>query len=324
MLPYIPPELCDHIIDYLHDDRASLASCALACHAWLPSARYHQFRETKLDWKTFDSFLEIVSASPGIARAVASLEIYSSHPKSTVWREVDFSFLAQLPSVRTLILTNLGMDVSVHTALIQYLQTPTTLTITWCWFESFDDLAALVASFPALEALVLDSNLWNRRRRQESITADEPWESRPPPRLKKLEVVASQSNPQLYDPQLVHDWLLSPSSPDAERGTKLLEALGYCVQSATDALDLMLLLDSIAPTLKDLDLVVEQEEQLEGMRYFDFVYVRTTYLLLMMDSNRHHQLFSEIPNSHWKHVRHSRVAPCASTCARCVCRRTSR
>lgn len=265
MPPFIPPEICDRIIDYLHDDRTSLASCALTCHAWLSSARYHQFRETRIEWKKFHSFLDILSTSPpGLARAIANLEIHSLHPKSTVWRDVDFdAFLANFPRVSTLTLTNLGMDGPVHAAMVKHLKMVKRLEITYCWFETCDDLVALVASFPALEALALDSNVWTRRRRRNSITANKPWEAHPPPRLRELEVIASQSNPELYDPQLFYDWLLGNSGSEAGKVSPI-EGLYYCVQCASDTLDLQSLLRSIAPTLKDLELLIEQEEQLEG------------------------------------------------------------
>ncbi|KZT74615.1 hypothetical protein DAEQUDRAFT_660381, partial [Daedalea quercina L-15889] len=41
--PVVPPELCDVVIDYLHDDPRTLAVCALVCRTWVPSSRMHQF-----------------------------------------------------------------------------------------------------------------------------------------------------------------------------------------------------------------------------------------------------------------------------------------
>ncbi|KAI0753797.1 hypothetical protein C8Q74DRAFT_339584 [Fomes fomentarius] len=34
-------EVVDNIVDHLYDDISSLKVCALVCHAWLPSCRYH-------------------------------------------------------------------------------------------------------------------------------------------------------------------------------------------------------------------------------------------------------------------------------------------
>ncbi|KAH9922702.1 uncharacterized protein B0H18DRAFT_879070, partial [Fomitopsis serialis] len=41
--PVVPAELCDTVIDHLHDDPRTLAACALVCRAWVPSSRMHQF-----------------------------------------------------------------------------------------------------------------------------------------------------------------------------------------------------------------------------------------------------------------------------------------
>ncbi|KAK7051540.1 hypothetical protein VNI00_004518 [Paramarasmius palmivorus] len=43
--PVFPPELCDLIIDHLHNDSASLLACALVCKSWLPRSRSHLFPE---------------------------------------------------------------------------------------------------------------------------------------------------------------------------------------------------------------------------------------------------------------------------------------
>ncbi|KAI0940894.1 hypothetical protein AcV7_003146 [Taiwanofungus camphoratus] len=38
-----PPEICDHILDHLWDDRAALEACSLTCPEWLPTTRFHLF-----------------------------------------------------------------------------------------------------------------------------------------------------------------------------------------------------------------------------------------------------------------------------------------
>jgi hypothetical protein len=39
----LPPELIEHIIDYLYWSQKDLQACALVCKAWLPSTRFHLF-----------------------------------------------------------------------------------------------------------------------------------------------------------------------------------------------------------------------------------------------------------------------------------------
>ncbi|KAF8218062.1 hypothetical protein K438DRAFT_1451511, partial [Mycena galopus ATCC 62051] len=38
-----PPELEDALIDFCHEDHATLATCGLVCRDWLPTSRYHLF-----------------------------------------------------------------------------------------------------------------------------------------------------------------------------------------------------------------------------------------------------------------------------------------
>jgi hypothetical protein len=41
-------ELCDYIIDFLHDDEVSLRACSLVCRSWVPASRVHLFDHLKL------------------------------------------------------------------------------------------------------------------------------------------------------------------------------------------------------------------------------------------------------------------------------------
>jgi ankyrin repeat protein len=45
-------ELQDMIIDFLYDDQDTLRTCSLVCKSWLPSARFHRFRE-KTSWPMY-------------------------------------------------------------------------------------------------------------------------------------------------------------------------------------------------------------------------------------------------------------------------------
>jgi hypothetical protein len=48
VVPSIPQELVDHILDHLFDDIPALLSCALVCRAWLPTCRLHLFSNVSL------------------------------------------------------------------------------------------------------------------------------------------------------------------------------------------------------------------------------------------------------------------------------------
>ncbi|EKM54075.1 uncharacterized protein PHACADRAFT_96476 [Phanerochaete carnosa HHB-10118-sp] len=41
--PRFPQELCDLVIDHLHDEPAALKACSLVCRAWFPSTDLYLF-----------------------------------------------------------------------------------------------------------------------------------------------------------------------------------------------------------------------------------------------------------------------------------------
>ena len=49
MLPAIPQELSDMIIDFLFKDVTALCSAALVCKSWLPASRFHLFSDIELN-----------------------------------------------------------------------------------------------------------------------------------------------------------------------------------------------------------------------------------------------------------------------------------
>ena len=49
MLPAIPQELSDTILDFLHDDVTALCSAGLVCRSWLPASRLHLFSDIELN-----------------------------------------------------------------------------------------------------------------------------------------------------------------------------------------------------------------------------------------------------------------------------------
>jgi len=67
MLPQLPVELTDIVIDFLWGDKLSLASCSLVCHDWLATARFHLFHTVILHSDehspTLPSFITFLKAS---------------------------------------------------------------------------------------------------------------------------------------------------------------------------------------------------------------------------------------------------------------------
>jgi len=45
--PYLPPEILDHIVNYLHDDQNALKGCCLVSKSWIPRTRKHLFAKVE-------------------------------------------------------------------------------------------------------------------------------------------------------------------------------------------------------------------------------------------------------------------------------------
>ncbi|KZT71049.1 hypothetical protein DAEQUDRAFT_764274 [Daedalea quercina L-15889] len=155
MVPYLPAELIDHIIDYLHDDFRSLATCALTCRQWLPAAHFHTFGSVVLWPDTCKTFAELLAASPELALVVHSVEMRSLVHGSRVWQLVDLSFLDVLTAVTDLKLNTIRVADAVHEALIRTLLTVRKLAVDGCWFATLQDFAALASSFRGIESLAI-------------------------------------------------------------------------------------------------------------------------------------------------------------------------
>ncbi|KAI0784252.1 hypothetical protein C8Q75DRAFT_724813 [Abortiporus biennis] len=83
-----PPELRDLIIDHIHDDRATLKAASLTSRSWLPRARYHIFRRTKIaPGPCADNFRRLLSSVPDVGKYVQDVEICGT--KADDWLAAD-------------------------------------------------------------------------------------------------------------------------------------------------------------------------------------------------------------------------------------------
>src|SRR5271170_2648382 len=63
LMPRLPAELTDRVIDHLHSDRLTLARCSLVCKTWLPASRYHLFNTAiRLTKSNINSFVELLDS----------------------------------------------------------------------------------------------------------------------------------------------------------------------------------------------------------------------------------------------------------------------
>src|ERR1700722_9015390 len=62
--PALPTEIQDYILDFLHDSRPTLKTCALVCRAWVPTSRYHLFFNITLQYVSRARSLKMLLENP--------------------------------------------------------------------------------------------------------------------------------------------------------------------------------------------------------------------------------------------------------------------
>ena len=140
MLPAIPQELSDTILDFLHDDVTALCSAGLVCKSWLPASRFHLFSDIKLNTGINEHrrFLEVICAECStIPPYILSLSIVGSvdtllrlpllsNLESLSLMRIDMAYLTRDSKKRlTTLLQNLTalylVSIMVHSCFLLYL-----------------------------------------------------------------------------------------------------------------------------------------------------------------------------------------------------------
>ncbi|KAH9947976.1 hypothetical protein B0H21DRAFT_300205 [Amylocystis lapponica] len=238
-MPTIPPEMCDYVINFLHDDTRALGACSLTCRAWVPATQVHLFRNISLDnSKLFTAFCRLLHTAPHLGYHVRELSI----ARTSVAVNCDVndpeaglnlcSILTHLSGIQTLgfYLTHLP---SVPT--LGFYVPLTELTLVACRFPAFDDFIDLFYSFPQLEHLHLVTVTWQTRSldlRPRSAA----------PKLRKLTIGRDS------DICLLVEWLL------AEALCSKIDSISVRCATKLEAIAVGALLEVLGSSLKDLTL----------------------------------------------------------------------
>jgi len=160
----LPPEILDHVIDYLHNETATLKACCVVSKSWVPRARKHLFAHVELDacdflFETWKKTFPDPSSSP--AHHTRSLLILTP-PTITAADTSAGGWVRTFRSVTHLQLIHL--DRASLVLLHGLSPAVRSLNLTIVPFEVFD----LICSFPLLEDLRLisldpenDAEVWN-------------------------------------------------------------------------------------------------------------------------------------------------------------------
>ncbi|SJL13806.1 uncharacterized protein ARMOST_17254 [Armillaria ostoyae] len=168
----LPAELCNLIIDHLHDSKPSLLACSLVCRAWIPECRFHLFHNLRLCRDTADTFFQLFE-SPHATLASAHIRELDV-AQNTVIRggslEGDLleglafqGVLTRCPAdvfehVQKLSVTWVGwwtLTGAERLSIGHIFKNVTELALWTVVFQTDEELQALVASFPPLEVLSL-------------------------------------------------------------------------------------------------------------------------------------------------------------------------
>ncbi|KAI0350813.1 hypothetical protein OH77DRAFT_1008220 [Trametes cingulata] len=78
ILPPLPGEITDAIIDHLHDSRDTLRSCALVCSSWLASSRHHLFAffSAGPEKAALTDLLDFVTTKPDVTGHIRHFLLY--------------------------------------------------------------------------------------------------------------------------------------------------------------------------------------------------------------------------------------------------------
>ncbi len=107
--PRLPPELSDAVMDFLHNDKKTLRTCALVCKAWVATSRLHLFHEITLqvkDGRFSEVFAQMLRSASAVSSSVKVLHVRpaATHSKGILRPSSALSVLDHLPALHSLIL----------------------------------------------------------------------------------------------------------------------------------------------------------------------------------------------------------------------------
>ncbi|OBZ67510.1 hypothetical protein A0H81_12544 [Grifola frondosa] len=150
MVPVLPPEVTDCIIDALHD-RQTLCSCALTCRNWLPASRYNLFYRITINKRpNYDALLWEDKERPWVH---VIPHVFSIH-----LRNVRFLTIGDF------IWDTFRLPPSFYT-LGTHFTSVSTLELCSGRFSTFSEFRRLICAFPQLSRLFVQDTEWSRSPR---------------------------------------------------------------------------------------------------------------------------------------------------------------
>jgi hypothetical protein len=166
----LPPELTDHIIDFLHSDRYALAKCALVHRSWIPTSRLHLCAVLNLTRRNTPTFISLLRSND------STIEKYAHKLRIGSWMRFArlAPFLGRFLTLKSLVLSGTQPEIKeTDDVLSLWLNRITNLDIRLFRIDRQKDFARFIDAFSSLERLYLDfqTNFISYRTQPPSITS---------------------------------------------------------------------------------------------------------------------------------------------------------
>ena len=164
----LPPEIVDHIVDFV-DDRRTLKACSLVAKGWAPRSQVHLFRQVHFrSHRRWKEIMPVGDASP--ARHTRTLTLEQGTTPRRSWINTDnlyhFPHLYDFRNVETLILAGWLSEEFTKSGLKKYFshfgQCLRTLKLSGECISA-DHLLVLLGHLPNLENLIMKEPVYGMR-----------------------------------------------------------------------------------------------------------------------------------------------------------------
>ncbi|KAI1796394.1 hypothetical protein LXA43DRAFT_937281 [Ganoderma leucocontextum] len=242
----LPPELVDHILDYLYHDTQSLAACASAGRRLLHASRYHRFNGRHLTYVRAMTLEPLLVASPTLASSIPSLTYRPfgrSYRDNIACLPAAFTFLQLLPNL---------IDLRIQARALPYIghlgSQLAYLRIDDVWAQSRGDLLVGLSRFPTLQELELSDPYPMLRSDEYILGTHEP----PPPNVHKLSIRNTSCA------ELISQWFGSQGL------TPRLHSVVQTIRARSHARLFVAQSRTLAPLVQDLEIVFKPDGTMQG------------------------------------------------------------
>ena len=159
-MPAMPRELCDMIIDFLHNDAPTLFNASLVCKSWLPASRFHLFSDIQLLSTQFRGMLDAICAERStIPPYIRHLSILGDADDQFVEKTLlRLPLLSNLNNLRLAQINMANLTPDAKKRLTTMLQNLTTLHLyiftVRNWFSFYDSFSSYLRYWNSLKPFI--------------------------------------------------------------------------------------------------------------------------------------------------------------------------